>query len=94
LAPQQTEPLLARALSYIAINDAKAAVSDLDEAVQLDQQNAQTWVARGLAYERLGEKDRAAGSYAKAIQINREFPGAIEGFDRVGGQYGKQYQAY
>jgi len=31
-------------------------------AVQADPQNAQIWITRGLAYERLGDKTKAAGS--------------------------------
>ena len=33
--PQQAEPLLARALSYLALDKAKEAAADLDEAVQI-----------------------------------------------------------
>ena len=59
LSPQQAEPLTARG-GYLAVNDAKAAVGDLDEAVQVEPQGLAAWVARGLAYERLGEKEKAA----------------------------------
>jgi tetratricopeptide (TPR) repeat protein len=67
LVPQQAEPLLARALSYLALDKPKEAAKDLDEAVQDEPQNAQAWITRGLAYERLGDKTRAAGCYARAI---------------------------
>ena len=39
LSPQESEPFIARGLSYIAIGDFKAGASDLDDAVQLDPQN-------------------------------------------------------
>ena len=39
LTPQQAEPLLGRALSYLALGKAKEAATDLDEAVQADPQN-------------------------------------------------------
>ena len=52
LVPQQAEPLLARALSYLAIDKPREAAADLDEAVQDDPQNAQAWLIRGLAYPR------------------------------------------
>jgi len=45
------------------------AASDLDEAVQSDPQNVQAWITRGLAYEQLGEKNKAAGSYGRAINL-------------------------
>ena len=47
LAPQQAEPLLGRAISYLAIDKAKEAAADLDEAAQADPHNAQAWTTRG-----------------------------------------------
>ena len=52
MGPQQAEPLLARALSYLAIDKPREAAADLDEAVQDDPQNPQAWLTRGLAYPR------------------------------------------
>ena len=40
LTPQRPEPLLARAISYLALDKVKEAAADLDEAVQDDPQNA------------------------------------------------------
>jgi Tfp pilus assembly protein PilF len=81
-------------LSYMAINDFKAAAGDLDEAVQLEPQNVKAWVSRGLAYERMGEKEKAAGSYAKALNIKQDYDQAKQGFARVGGKFGQTYQAF
>ena len=39
----------------------------------MQPQNVQAWTSRGLAYERLGQKDKAAGSYAKALNINDKY---------------------
>jgi Tfp pilus assembly protein PilF len=86
--------LVARALTYMAMNDYKAAASDLDEAVTNEPQNLQAWTSRGLAYERLGDKERAAGSYAKALNINQNHPAAKTGFARVGGRAGQSYQTF
>ena len=47
------------------------------------------WTSRGLAYERLGDKEKAAGSYAKALNINKDHEPAQEGFERVGGKTGR-----
>ena len=80
--------------SYLAISDAKSAASDLDEAVQLQPQNLQAWTSRGLAYERLGQKDKAAGSYAKALNLNEKYEPAQAGFARVGGKAGQTYQTF
>jgi Tfp pilus assembly protein PilF len=86
--PQQVEPLLGRALSYLALGQAKEAAADLDEAVQNDPQNAQLWMNRGLAYERLGDRDKAAGSYARAIGLRPGDEAARTGLARVGGKPG------
>ena len=91
---RQTEPVVARGLSHIAINDFKAAASDLDDAVQLDPQSLQAWTSRGLAYERLGDKEKSAGSYARALNISQGYEPAKAGFARVGGRAGQTYQTF
>ena len=85
---------MARALSYLAVGDAKSAASDLDTAVQIDPSNQQAWTSRGLAYERLGQKSKAAGSYAKALNINDKYEPARTGFARVGGKIGESYETF
>ncbi len=69
LSPQKVEPLLGRATSYLALDKAKEAAADLDEAVQADPNSANAWSARGQAYERLGDKAKAAESYGRALNI-------------------------
>jgi tetratricopeptide (TPR) repeat protein len=85
LTPQRAEPLLARAISYLALDKVKEAVADLDEASGDDPQNVQIWITRGLAYERLGDKSKAASSYARAISIRPRDEAARSGLARVGG---------
>ncbi len=80
--------------SYLAVGNDKAAASDLDQAVQLNPSDPKAWTSRGLAYERLGQKDKAAGSYAKALNLNDKYAPAAAGFARVGGQVGKAYQTF
>ena len=86
LAPQEVDPLIARGLSYLAVNDLKAAAGDLDQAALMDQQNAHAWMSRALAYERLGNRNKAAGSYAQAMKIRPDYAPAHDGFARVGGR--------
>ena len=88
LEPQQSGPLLARAISYLALNKAREAAVDLDEAVQADPQNEQIWVNRGLAYERLGDRTKAAGCYGRAVNIRPGDEAARSGLARVGGKTG------
>jgi cytochrome c-type biogenesis protein CcmH/NrfG len=62
--------------------------------VQADPQNAQAWATRGLAYERLGDKNKAAGSYAHAINLRPKDEAARSGFARVGGKPGQNYEPF
>ena len=86
LKPQQAEPLLGRAVSYLALDKFKEAAADLDEAVQADPQNAQIWTTRGKAYERLGDKAKAAESYGRAVNLRPRDDAARNGLARVGGK--------
>lgn len=94
LSPQRAEPLLARANSYLATDKVKEAVADLDEAAQFAPQNAQVWSTRGLAYERLGEKLKAAACYSRAIALRPKDEAARNGFVRVGGKDGQNYDTF
>src|SRR5258705_689362 len=49
---------------------------------------------RGLAYERLGDKAKAAGSYSRAINLRPRDETARNGFARVGGKPGQNYDAF
>jgi len=94
LTPQRAEPLLALAVSYLALDKIKEAAADLDEAAQADPQNAEIWTNRGLTYERLGDKAKAAGSYSRAINLRPRDETARNGFARVGGKPGQNYDAF
>ena len=41
-----------------------------------------------------GDKEKAAGSYAKALNINQNYEPAKQAFARVGGKYGQTYQTF
>jgi len=41
---------------------------------------------QGLAYERLGDKNKAAGSYGRALNIRPKDGAARSGFTRVSGR--------
>jgi len=86
LKPQQVEPLLGRAVSYLAVDKVREAAADLDEAAQADPQNAQIWITRGQAYERLGDKPKAAESYGRAVNLRPGDEAARNGLARVGGK--------
>jgi Tfp pilus assembly protein PilF len=83
-----------RAQSYLALDKAKEAAADLDEAVQADPQNAQAWISRGVAYERLGERAKAAGSYGRAVALRPKDEAARTGLARVGGKPGQNSDTF
>ncbi|MEZ5822225.1 MAG: tetratricopeptide repeat protein [Xanthobacteraceae bacterium] len=85
LVPQRADPLVARATSYLALDKVKEATLDLDEAVQSEPNNGQAWSLRGLAYEKLGDKSKAAASYSRALAIRPRDEAARSGLARVGG---------
>lgn len=85
LVPQRADPLVARATSYLALDKVREAASDLDEAVQSEPNNGHAWSMRGLAYERLGDKSKAAASYSRALAIRPRDDAARSGLARVGG---------
>src|SRR5260370_16269461 len=94
LTRRRAEPLQSGALSYLALDKIKEAAADLDEAAQADPQNAEIWTNRGLAYERLGDKAKAAGSYSRAINLRPRDETARNGFARVGGNPGQNSDAF
>ena len=85
---------MARAVSYLALDKTRQAAADLDEAVQTNPQNAQAWITRGLAYERLGDKAKSIGSYARAITLRPKDEAARSGFARAGGRPGQSYDTF
>ena len=72
-------------LAYLALDKVKEATLDLDEAVQSEPNNGQAWSLRGLAYEKLGDKSKAAASYSRALAIRPRDEAARSGLARVGG---------
>jgi len=81
------------ALSW-GLVDAVASPGDLDDAVSAEPQSLQAWTTRAYAYEKLGDKEKAAGSYARALNLNKDHEAAKQGFARVGGRMGQTYQTF
>ena len=77
-----------------SVDNTKERIYCLQTALQADPQNAQCWSTRGLAYERLGDKTKAVGSYARALNIRPKDEAARSGFARVGGKPGLNYDAF
>jgi Flp pilus assembly protein TadD len=49
--------------------DIDKAIADLDEAIRLDPDDANTYQYRGLAYEKKGEKAKAEADFAQAKKL-------------------------
>jgi Flp pilus assembly protein TadD len=53
--------------------------------VQADPNSAQAWSARGVTYERLGDKAKAFASYGRALVLRPKDEAARSGLARTGG---------
>jgi Tfp pilus assembly protein PilF len=62
--------------------------------VSIEPNNLQAWTSRGFVYEQMKDTEKAAASYARAMNIREDYEPAKAGFKRIGGQFGKQYQAF
>ena len=51
-------------------------------------------MSRALTYERLGDRNKAAGSYVQAMKLRRDYGPAADGFARVGGKTGTAYKTF
>ena len=53
-----------------------SAIDDYDEAIRLDPQFASAYYNRGLAYQRLGQSERAIKDFNEAIRLNPQYAAA------------------
>ena len=83
LDPNAAEPYIARGTSYLALNDPKAALSDLSDAVNRDKRSAVAWANRGVALETLGQNTDARRSYNRALGIDASNSIARDGIGRL-----------
>ena len=72
-SPTTPTPTSARALPT-QMNRPQQAVADLDKAIQLGPDQAQSYECRGLAYNRLGYYQGANSDLSQAIALNPKFP--------------------
>ena len=56
------------------------------ERTSVRPRSCRAWTTRAFAYERAGDKEKAAGSYARALNIKQDHEPAKQGFTRVGGK--------
>ncbi|MEM6639261.1 MAG: tetratricopeptide repeat protein, partial [Pseudomonadota bacterium] len=60
--------------AYLRKGDLEAALTKLQKAVDLDEQNPQAHATLALAYERVGLSDEARQHYQKAIKVSDDDP--------------------
>jgi tetratricopeptide (TPR) repeat protein len=84
--PSYASAYIGRGIVYREQGRHSQALEDFNKAIGLQPENAD--------YERLGQKDKAAGSYAKALNVNDKYQPAKEGFTRVGSKVGQTYPTF
>ena len=62
--------LLGKGQSMLSLDDPHGAITCFEEALQLDSQNAEAWVRKGTALERLQQLDQAIECYDRALQVD------------------------
>jgi tetratricopeptide (TPR) repeat protein len=55
----------------MALGENDKAIDDFDDAIRLEPANADIYFKRGVAYERLGDKEKASASFASAIEFDK-----------------------
>ncbi len=82
-APGEPYGYNARGLSYLALGDDENAFTDFNTAIRLNDNLAESWANQALVYEHRGDKERAARSYARALQLDPNYGPAKEGLART-----------
>lgn len=73
LEPTNTEPLLARADAYLALDDAENAIGECNQAIDLEPEDAAAYLTRSEAFLLLGNQKKAIADRRKAERINPEY---------------------
>lgn len=53
--------------------DLPAAIDAYTKAIELDEQNAETWYDRGVAFIRTGQPEKAIADYTRAVELDPDF---------------------
>ncbi len=68
--PELAMALIARARSQLELDNLEEALADLDRALPHDTQSTTNFLYRGIAYERLGQREHAILCFSKAIALD------------------------
>ena len=69
-APEDINALYMMAVCQRYLQDPRAAMKTLDRLLTLDQRFARAWQEQGHLFKLTGDMDKAAGAYAKAVELN------------------------
>ena len=90
--PKTIEPYLARGKSRYAMRKYKAAAEDFAVVVERDEKHFEAWTWRGFAFEKMGDRDKAANAYKWALHIKPGHEPAEQGLQRIGVQRGPSWR--
>ncbi len=62
------------------------AIEDFNAGLNVDNKSAEGWAGLGLAYERKGDRAKAAENYQRALVVDSNNAAARAGLQRVGGR--------
>jgi TonB family protein len=61
---------VSRAAAYAGRDRYDLALGDLNKAIEIDPKRVETWLNRGTAHEKLGNTQKAAEDYSKALDLD------------------------
>jgi tetratricopeptide (TPR) repeat protein len=71
------------AIEYVASKDRKKAMSFFTNAINIDPQYAEAYLARGICYEDLKDIDNAIADYRMAAQYKPNYEDAVYNLNRL-----------
>lgn len=69
---------MAVARALMNLNQLPVAITELEQAAQLDPKNAQPWVMLSQLYFRLGDEAKAKTAKELSVKLRRENPAVLE----------------
>ncbi len=69
-----TDEYIRRVMDWDREGESQRAISNFDEAIRLDPQDARAYYLRGMAYNRLGQPERAIQDFDEAIRLDPQDP--------------------
>ncbi len=69
ISPKKATPLRARSVFHLEQNEPKKCLKDVDESLEIEPRDAQSYQIRGMALDTLKDYDKAITAYSKAIEL-------------------------